>query len=61
MSNPFLAELEHAGARAIPSYPDDDDDDEAGDDDDEEGLTAPLSGRWVSCSGFASPEWWSRH
>jgi hypothetical protein len=64
MSNPILTEPEDAAAsprpiRTMPDF-DDDDDDAACDDDDDESVATRRHENWFSCSGFGSPEWWSR-
>ncbi len=66
MSNPFLEEpaivspsVQRTHAAYDNAYDDDDDEDAAYDDDDD-GVAVTGSAHWSS-SGFASPEWWSRH
>jgi hypothetical protein len=64
MSNPFLARTERPTTmRTDPGYyyDDDDENDANDDDDDDDDIAATRSERWLSCSGFGSPEWWSRH
>jgi hypothetical protein len=64
MSSPSLVEPESRNTTpkkvySLPDYDDDDDDDDA-DFDDDESVSLPRNEGWLSHSGFASPEWWSR-